>query len=121
VKDLAARTSTSVISIAGRAHQFVRSGSMRERLIEHPRLFIDALSARHQQHDAERLGAGPEGAALAQLRALDARLRQARKHLAPLTAPIPAPLASACLALRTQWQALHTEITRLVDDDAQRN
>lgn len=95
--------------------------TLRERLIEHPRLFIDALSARHQQHDAEQLGAGPEGAALAQLRALDARLRHARKHLAPLTAPIPAPLASACLALRTHWQALHTEITRLVDDDAQRN
>lgn len=95
--------------------------ALRERLIEHPRLFIDALAAREQQHDAERLGAGPEGAALSELRALEARLRQARKHLIALAAPLPTALASACAGVRTHWQALHTEITRLVDDDAQRN
>lgn len=103
------------------AHYQGAQHTMRERLIAHPRLFVDALAARDQQHDAERLDAGPEGAALRQLRTLDARLRQARKHLIALAAPIPAPLAGACAGVRTHWQALHTEITRLVDDDAQRN
>lgn len=94
---------------------------MRERLIGHPRLLLDSLAARDQQREGERLGAGPEGAALSELRRLEARLRQARKSLSPLTVPVTEPLAAACARVSTLWRALHAEFTRLIDDDAERN
>ncbi len=102
------------------AHYQGAQHEMRERLIAHPRLLLDSLAARDQQREGERLGAGPEGAALTELRRLAARLRQARKCLSPLTAPVPESLVIACERVSNLWQALHIELMRLVDDDLHR-
>lgn len=95
--------------------------ALRERLIAHPRLFVESLAARDQQRASERLGAGPEGLALSDLRRLEALLRAVGKRLAVLCDPIPESLAAACLRVGNAWRALQDELTRLVPDDSHRN
>ena len=95
--------------------------ALRERLVAHPRLFIDSLAARDEQHAGQRLGAGPEGLALTDLRRLEGFLRHARQRLAVLTAPVPAPLTVACARVASAWGAVQCQLTRLVDDDSDRD
>jgi ParB family chromosome partitioning protein len=95
--------------------------ALRERLVSHPRLFVDSLLARDEQRASERLGAGPEGLALTDLRRLEGFLRRVRKQLAVLTDPVPEPLAAACVRLASAWRAVQYELTRLVHDDPDRD
>jgi ParB family chromosome partitioning protein len=95
--------------------------ALRERLVSHPRLFVDSLVARDEQRASERLGAGPEGLALTDLRRLEGFLRSVRKRLAVLTDPVPEPLAAACVRVATAWRAVQYELTRLVHDDTDRD
>jgi hypothetical protein len=95
--------------------------SLRERLVSHPRLFVDTLAARDAQGESERLRAGPEGEALADLRRLEAVLARVRKRLAGLCDPIPEALAAACVRVGTASRAVHCELTRLVADDSNRD
>lgn len=95
--------------------------ALRERLIAHPRLFIESLAARDQQRADERLGAGPEGMALSDLRRLEALLGQVRKRLAALCDPIPESLAAACLRVGSAARALQCELMRLVHHDSDRD
>jgi hypothetical protein len=79
---------------------------LRERLIAHPRLFIEALAAREQQHADAMLSAGPEGQALTDLRRLEGMLHHVRRGLSALSAPLPEALTAACARLGSAWRGV---------------
>jgi ParB-like chromosome segregation protein Spo0J len=93
---------------------------LRERLITHPRLFIEAVAAREQQSTDANLAAGPEGQALTDLRRLEGFLRHVRRRLTGLTPPIPAPLTATCARVGAAWRGVEYELRRLADDDSDR-
>ena len=94
---------------------------LRERLIAHPRLFIDAVASRDQQRVDANLAAGPEGQALIDLRRLEGFLRHVRRRLTGLTAPIPDPLMVVCNRVDGAWRQVECELTRLIHDDSDRD
>lgn len=95
--------------------------ALRERLIAHPRLFVEAVAAREQQRADARLRGGPEAVALRDLRRLEGLLGEVRKRLAALGAPIPESLATACERLGSAWRALQGELMRLMHHDSDRD
>ena len=96
--------------------------SLRERLIAHPRLFLDAVHGRDEQRALERLRAGPEGECLADLRGLEALIARLRKRLPTLGAEtLPEALASALARLRSALEALHNELKRYAQHDPARD
>lgn len=68
----------------------------RERMVEHPRLFIDSVNERERERAAQQLKGGPEHQAVAELGYLQAQLERVRKSLAALQGPVAVPLARAC-------------------------
>jgi ParB family chromosome partitioning protein len=63
----------------------------RERMVQHPKLFLQAQQAQEQQPDVERLRAGPEGQCLQELQRLRWLLRRVRERLRGLSAQNRAP------------------------------
>lgn len=94
---------------------------LRERLVSHPRLFVDTLSARDEQRSIDQLRAGPEGEALADLRYLAALLARVRKRLAGFSDPVPEVLVAACLRVSTVLTAVQSELPRFIRHDAHRD
>ena len=94
---------------------------LRERLVAHPRLFIEAVAVREQQSADADLAAGPEGQTLTDLRRLEGFLRHVRRRLTGLTPPIPAPLTVTCARVGAAWRGVAYELRRLADDDANRD
>jgi ParB family chromosome partitioning protein len=83
----------------------------RERMVSHPRLFLDALRENREQRAGERLRDGPEGECAADLRSIEAILARLRKRLAALR-PLPLTLIDAVPRLRAAVEALINEILR---------
>jgi len=83
----------------------------RERMVSHPRLFLDALRENRGQRAGERLRDGPEGECVADLRSIEAILARLRKRLAALR-PLPLALIDAVPRLRAAVEALIDEILR---------
>lgn len=92
----------------------------RERMVSHPRLFIDTLRATEARRAGERLRDGPEGECLADLRCLEAVIARLRKRLATLR-PVPLPLIAAAPRLRTAIDALTTALEREDTHDTDRD
>ena len=88
---------------------------LRERLIAHPRLFIEAVTAKEQQSIDAKLAAGPEGQALIDLRRLEGFLRHVRRRLTGLTPPLPDPLTVVCTRVDAAWRQVEYELRRLAD------
>ena len=88
----------------------------RERMVEHPRLFIDSLQERQRDRDAQRLRDGPERDVMGDLGQLGSLLERVRRRLAPLGNPAPAPLARACRRVHAAWPEVASELRRLSDD-----
>lgn len=87
----------------------------RERLITHPRLFLEALHANDERRALERLRAGPEGECVADVRAIEALSVRLRKRLPAVCAEaLPEALASALAHLRTTLEALAHELRALL-------
>ena len=85
--------------------------STRERMVSHPRLFLDALRENREQRAGERLRGGPEGECAADLRSIEAILARLRKRVAALH-PLPLTLIDAVPRLRASVDALINEILR---------
>jgi ParB-like chromosome segregation protein Spo0J len=90
--------------------------AQRERMVEHPRLFIDSLNECERDRDAKRLRDGPEREAMAQLGHLQALLERVRRRLEPLSAPVAAPLARTCSRVHAALPDVASELRRLCDD-----
>ncbi len=76
--------------------------AQRERLVNHPELFIRAQDARHQDSEDQRLAAGPEGAWLKDLGILQQLLARLSR-LAP-TVFTPPPDAARRQPLQQPWE-----------------
>ena len=87
------------------------SRTARERMVEQPRLFLDALQANEARRAGERLHAGPEGACLNDLRCLEALIARLRQRVATLHL-VPPPLVAAAPRLRRAIDALTTALER---------
>jgi ParB-like chromosome segregation protein Spo0J len=94
--------------------------SARERLVAHPRLFIQSLRARDEQHADTRLREGPEGQCAADARQLLALIKRLRQALQALAAqPLPEPVRDALERLPSAVAALQCDLTRRLDHDPQ--
>jgi ParB family chromosome partitioning protein len=101
-------------------HYQKASRRTRERMVSHPRLFLDALRANGEQHAGERLRDGPEGECAAELRSIEAILARLRQRVAALR-PLPRTLIDAAPRLRATVEALISEIQREGAHDPDRN
>ena len=90
--------------------------SQRERMVEHPRLFIDSLNERDRERAAERLRDGPEREVVGDLGHLHWLLERVRRRLQPLSAPVAAPLARACTRVHAALPEVASELRRLCHD-----
>lgn len=90
--------------------------SQRERMVEHPRLFIDSLNERERERAAEQLRDGPERQAVGELGQLQSLLDRVRRRLQPLSTPVAAPLAQACARVQAALPEVASEIRRLCHD-----
>ncbi len=91
----------------------------RERMLDQPRLFCQALQAKHQEQQAAALRAGPEGAWLAELKRIRHRLRGLRQQL-PLVFTerlAPPPLQQVWAETKTIIDDLDTTLTRMTHYD----
>jgi ParB family transcriptional regulator, chromosome partitioning protein len=96
---------------------------VRERMLDDPRLFLDARRATDERRAGERLRAGPEGECAADLRCLEAALARLKNRVAVLQ-PVPPMLIAAVprlwAALDTLTIAIDREDTHDHDRDPQR-
>lgn len=88
----------------------------RERMVEHPRLFIDSLNERERDRAAAVLHDGPEREALADLGQLQRLLERVRRRLQPMSTPVAAALARACGRVHAALPEVAGELRRLSDD-----
>ena len=92
----------------------------RERMVAHPRLFIQTLQARDEQRADARLREGPEGQCAADVRQLLAPIKRLCQHLPTLRAQaLPEPLLNALTRLRSALDALQCELARSLEHDPQ--
>jgi ParB-like chromosome segregation protein Spo0J len=101
-------------------HYAKASRAVRERMVDQPRLFLEALGERREQHAGARLQAGPEGQCAADLRCVEAVLGRLRQRVATLR-PLPAFLWSAVPRLRAAVESLATTMERTGDHDPGRD
>jgi ParB family transcriptional regulator, chromosome partitioning protein len=85
----------------------------RERMVEHPRLFIDSLNEREREHAAKQLKGGPEQQAVAELAHLQAQLERVRRVLGALQCAPAVPLARACRRVLAALPEVDAELRRL--------
>lgn len=101
-------------------HYQQASRSARERMVSHPRLFIDTVRANQAHRAGKHLRDGPEGECLGDLRCLEAVIARLRKRLATLR-PVPPPLIAAAPRLRASIDALTTALEQEDTHDLDRN
>jgi ParB/RepB/Spo0J family partition protein len=92
-------------------HYQKASRGSRDRMVSHPRLFLDVLRENVEQRASLRLRDGPEGECAADLRCIEAVLARLRKRVAALR-PLPLTLVAAVPRLRAAIDALVNEIRR---------
>jgi ParB family transcriptional regulator, chromosome partitioning protein len=102
------------------AHYQKARRSVRERMLDHPRLFLKALNERAEESSSERLRVGPEGECEADLWRINELICRVRKRLAHLC-PLSAELERALLRAQTNFEGLHDDIKRYSQHDPDRD
>jgi hypothetical protein len=95
-------------------YQKARRG-IRERMVDHPRLFLQALNERAEQRSSERLRDGPEGECEADLWRINELICRVRKRLSMLC-PISAELMTALSRAQGNFEGLEDDIRRYSHD-----
>lgn len=94
----------------------------RERMVAHPRLFIQTLQARDEQRLDEHLRDGPEGQCAADLRQLLGLITRLRRRLAQLSPQaLPESLMTALTRLHSAIDALQSDLRSYCDHDPDRD
>jgi len=94
--------------------------TMRQRLVDHPRLFVEAQQERAEQERGELLRDGPEGECEADLRRLNVIIARLRKRL-PGLRPLSDTVVSAVPRLKVSLEALCNDIERYAQHDSDRD
>jgi len=113
-----ARLSTRELGQWLEHYQKSRRG-VRERMVDHPRLFLQALKECAEQRASERLRDGPEGECVADLWRINELICRVRKRLSMLC-PISADLATALSRAQTNFEGLRDDIKRYSEHDPDR-
>lgn len=104
------------------AHYHRATRATRERMVQHPRLFLQALTAGEQQRDLEQLRAGPEGQCLADLQRLRGFINRVHERVRVLGAQRLTPeLIEVLRAVSTQIESLLTQLRKVADHEDARN
>jgi len=88
----------------------------RERLVNHPHLFLTGLQESVAQDMSERLRDGPEGSCESVLRRIIVLIRSVRKQL-PNLCPLSEDLMAALSLVQTHFEALCQDIKRYAEHD----
>lgn len=88
--------------------------TQRQRMVDHPRLFIESLNEKQSERTAKDLRGGPEREVAGELGYLQALLRRAHQRLVPLNAPLEPALKGACQRLHACLPEVSNELKRLV-------
>jgi hypothetical protein len=91
--------------------------SVRERMLDHPRLFLQALKERAEETSSERLRLGPEGECEADRWRINELICRVRKRLGMLT-PLSKELVKALASARTNFEGLQDDIKRYREQSA---
>ena len=94
--------------------------SVRERMLDHPRLFLQALKERAEEMGSERLRVGPEGECEADLWRINELICRVRKRLGMLT-PLSPELVKALSCAQGNFEGLQEDIKRYSQDDPDRD
>lgn len=101
-------------------HYLNTPSAARERMVAQPRLFIQSLRAQEEHVADTRLRAGPDGQCAADVRQLLALIKRMRRRLPSLSGEVlPESLLGALSQLRAAVDALHSELARNLDHDAE--
>jgi ParB-like chromosome segregation protein Spo0J len=96
------------------------SRAVRERMVKHPKLFMQALNESTAQARTERLRVGPEGECEAELWRINELICRVRKRL-PMLCPISAELVAALSRAQTNFDGLQDDIKRYSEHDPDRD
>jgi len=94
--------------------------TMRQRLVDHPRLFVEAQQERAEQERGALLREGPEGECEADLRRLNVIIARLRKRL-PGLRPLSDTVVSAVPGLKASLDAICNDIERYAQHDSDRD
>ena len=90
--------------------------TQRERMVQHPRLFIDSLNERDQERAAQRLRQAPEPELVGELGHLQSLLGRVRLRLVGINTPVATPIALACQRVHAALPEVAIELRRLCHD-----
>ena len=96
------------------------SRATRERLVDHPQLFVQACQEGAEQHAAEHLRDGPEGECESDLRRLNVIIARVRKRL-PRLCPLPTAVVDAAARAQDSFEALCNDIKRHAEHHCDRD
>jgi ParB family transcriptional regulator, chromosome partitioning protein len=102
------------------AHYQGASRAARERLVDHPHLFVRACQERVEQHAVGHLREGPEGQCEGDLRRLNVIIARVRKML-PRLCPLPEAVVDAAARVQSSFEDLCHDIKRYSDHDSPRD
>ncbi len=88
--------------------------TQRQRMVDHPHLFIESLNEKQNEQTAKELRAGPEREVATELGYLQALLRRAHRRLVPLNVPLEPALKGAVERLHVCLPEVSNELKRLV-------
>jgi len=93
---------------------------VRERMVKHPKLFLQALNESAAQDRTERLRVGPEGECETDLWRINELICRVRKRLGMLT-PLSQELAQALTSAQVNFEGLQDDIKRYSEHDPDRD
>ena len=96
------------------AHYQACQHQARERMVEHPRLFIEGVKALAQERAARDLRGGPEREVVGDLGYLHALIRRLSARLGELQVPLEPALLGACQRAHVALPTVAQELSRLV-------
>jgi ParB family transcriptional regulator, chromosome partitioning protein len=94
--------------------------AVRERMVKHPKLFVQALNESAAQDRTDRLRVGPEGECEAELWRINELICRVRKRLSMLT-PLSAELVKALARAQANFEGLQDDIKRYSEHDPDRD
>jgi len=95
------------------------SRAVRERMVAHPRLFVQAMTENAEEDRIARLRLGPEGECEVDLSHINGLIHRVRKRLGMLS-PLSAELQRALSRTRASFESLQDDIKRYTQDDPDR-
>jgi ParB/RepB/Spo0J family partition protein len=101
-------------------HYQKASRGVRERMVAHPQLFVQALNESAEQEQAERLRMGPEGECEVDLSRINGLIHRVRKRLAMLC-PLSTELQRAVSRAQASFEVLCNDIKRYSHHDPDRD